>query len=107
MFLAGGGVKGFGSGGFANTGVYGCSRSDPVPWEVGPSGSMFGASRRYLKRAIDYRSVLGKLIRDHLGATPAQLTRILPGYADAREKLQTGGESGIDGVPIMGEPQFI
>jgi hypothetical protein len=68
---------------------------------------MFGASSRYLKRAYDYRSVLGKLVRDHLGATQSQLNRIIPGYVDTREKLQAGGTSGIDGTLIIGEPDIV
>src|SRR5207249_331246 len=92
MFIAGGAVKGYNKGN--TTGVFGCHTSDSVPWITGPAnqafgvdGSMFGASDRYLKRAYDYRSVLGKLIRDHLGATQNQLNRIIPGYVDSREKL--------------------
>src|SRR5205814_931892 len=81
MFVAGGGVKG---------GVFGCHPNDSVPWVIGQSGSMFGAGKRYLQRAFDYRSVLGKLIRDDLGATPTQLNRFIPGYADSREKLRAG-----------------
>jgi uncharacterized protein (DUF1501 family) len=112
MFVAGGGVKGYGAG---NTnGVFGCSPTDTVPWISGPAnqtggidGSMFGVSDRYLKRAYDYRSVLGKLIRDHLGATQNQLNRIIPGYTDTREKLQAGGLSTIDNTQIMGEPNII
>ena len=64
---------------------------------------MFGVSSRYLKRTIDFRSVLGKLIRNHLGATQSQLNRIIPGYADAGEKLLSGGASSIDGTTIAGE----
>lgn len=112
MFVAGGGVKGYGAGNA--TGVFGCSPTDTVPWISGPAnqtggvdGSMFGVSDRYLKRAYDYRSVLGKLIRDHLGATQNQLNRIIPGYTDTREKLQAGGLSTIDNTQIMGEPNII
>jgi uncharacterized protein (DUF1501 family) len=104
MFVAGGAVKGYGR---APSGVYGASPNDPVPWDVGTAGgntgSMFGASQRYLKRAIDYRSVLGEIIRDHLGATQAQVNRIIPGYAVAGESLLNGGVSTKDGVKIMGE----
>ena len=65
---------------------------------------MFGVgSGRYLKRACDYRSILGELIRDHLGATQGQLDRIIPGYADPGEHLATGGTSSLDGTPILGE----
>lgn len=105
MFVAGGGIHG---------GVFGCSPADAVPWIIGPAdqsggvdGSMFGVSNRYLRRAYDYRSVFGKIIRDHLGATPAQLERIIPGYADAREKLQVGGVSQVDNTAIMGEPAIL
>lgn len=108
MWLAGGAVRGHN--GTDRSGVLGCHPNDPVPWVIGPAnqagdvdGSMFGVQNRYLKRAIDYRSVLGEIIRDHLGATPAQLNRIIPGYADAGERLQTGGVSAIDGTPIQGE----
>jgi hypothetical protein len=69
---------------------------------------MFGISGSYLQRAVDYRSVLGEIIRKHLGATQAQLNRIIPGYAnEAQEHLLSGGTvtSPIDSVntPIRGE----
>jgi uncharacterized protein (DUF1501 family) len=112
MFIAGGAVKGYNKGN--TTGVFGCQPNDSVPWITGPAnqaggidGSMFGASDRYLKRAYDYRSVLGKLIRDHLGATQNQLNRIIPGYAVAGEHLLNGGTSTVDGVPIIGEPNIV
>ena len=112
MFIAGGGVKGYNKGN--PSGVFGCSPSDTVPWIVGPAnqtggvdGSMFGASDRYLKRAYDYRSILGKLIRDHLGATQNQLNRIITGYTVTGERLLSGGSSTIDGVSIMGEPNIV
>lgn len=108
MFIAGGGVNGYNT---QRSGVYGCHPTDPVPWIVGPAnqsvvgdGSMFGVENRYLKRAYDYRSVLGKIIRDHLGATQAQLNRIIPGYTNAKESLLTRGISKIDNTEIMGEP---
>jgi hypothetical protein len=110
MFIAGGGVKGYGKG---NTfGVFGCSPTDSYNgitngWVPGLTGSMFGASSRYLKRAIDYRSVLGKLIRDHLGATQNQLNQIIPGYANAGENLLSGGISSIDHTQIFGEVPVI
>jgi uncharacterized protein (DUF1501 family) len=95
----------FVGGGAINGGVYGCNPSDRVPWVTGQTGSMFGVNNRYLKRAIDYRSVLGEVIRDHLGATPDQLTRIIDGYKAGKEgsELQSGGSSAVDGTPIMGE----
>lgn len=101
MFVAGGAVKGYNKGN--TTGVFGASPSDKVPWVPGPTGSMFGASSRYLKRAVDYRSVLGKVIRDHLGASQEQLNRIIPGYAVPTEFLKAGGLSTKDATQIMGE----
>ena len=106
MFVAGGAVKGYNKGG-SSTGVFGCHPNDLVHWVTGQAGSMFGASSRYLKRAHDYRSVLGKLIRDHLGATQNQLNRIIPGYAVIGEHLQTGGTSAVDNTPIIGEPDIV
>jgi uncharacterized protein (DUF1501 family) len=111
MFIAGGAVNGYNKGA-PHAGVFGCSDSDSyngqsIPWVPGLSGSMFGASGRYLKRAVDYRSVLGKLIRDHLGATQNQLNQIIPGYAVAGENLAGGGTSSVDGVPIFGEPPIV
>jgi len=114
MFVAGGAVKGYGAG---NTyGVFGCSASgsEPVPWKPGQRttnvstcGTMYAASPNtvagYLRRSIDYRSVLGEIVRDHLGATQAQLNRIIPGYANAGECLLSGGTSSVDGVQIRGE----
>jgi hypothetical protein len=64
----------------------------------------------YLRRSIDYRSVLGEVIRKHLGATfdpgnpgNSQLGRIIPGYANPGEALLNGGQSSVDGVQIRGE----
>jgi uncharacterized protein (DUF1501 family) len=105
MWVAGGGVKGRGKGG-RTSGVIAGTPSDPVPWDPGPSGSMFGVSGRYLQRAVDYRSVLGEVIREHLGATQGQLDRIIPGYANAGESLLGLGES-IDGTTIMGEVDVV
>ena len=105
MLVAGGNIKGATA---ARPAVFGCSPSDPVPWQVGDAGSMFQTSnKRYLGRAIDYRSVLGTVIRDHLGATPAQLQRIIPGYADASEALRAGGTQAFDGTRIIGEPDLL
>ncbi|MFM2294449.1 MAG: hypothetical protein RLZZ350_862 [Verrucomicrobiota bacterium] len=107
MFVAGGSIHG---------GVYGCSPSDTyngvaVPWvpggTTGTTGTMFGVSSRYLQRAVDYRSVLGELIRDHLGATQPQLGRIIPGYVTVGENLQTGGTSTVDGTTIAGELNLV
>jgi len=112
MFVAGGGVKGYQHGN--SSGVFGCSPADayngvtglgwaPALGSASQTGSMFGASQRYLQRAVDYRSVLGKLIRDHLGATQNQLNQIIPGYANPKEYLLSGGTSGVDGKRIFGE----
>ena len=68
---------------------------------------MFGVSGRYLSRAVDYRSVLGELIRDHLGATQDQLNRIIPGYGIDGEHLLSGGMSEIDLTHIMGEVDVV
>jgi len=107
MFVAGGAVKGYGQ---SHSGVFGCSPGDTIPWVPGTvagTSSMFGADSRYLKRAYDYRSVLGRLIRNHLGASQAQLTNIIPGYAISGEALLAGGRSSKDGTMIMGEPDII
>jgi uncharacterized protein (DUF1501 family) len=106
MFVAGGGIKGYNRG--SASGVFGCSPNDAyngqvLPWKTGDTGSMFGVSGRYLQRAVDYRSILGEIIRDHLGATQPQLDRIIPGYASAGEALKTGGISTKDGTKIFGE----
>jgi hypothetical protein len=63
---------------------------------------MFGVNGRYLRRASDYRQVLGEIIRKHLGATQNQLNRIIPGYADSAERLLAGGTS-VDGTQIRPE----
>ena len=118
MFVAGGSVKGRGKPGTVTNGIFGLSPSvitgDSVAWVTGPAnqaggvdGSMFGVSDRYLKRSVDYRSVLGKLIRDHLGASQGQLDRIIPGYTVAGEKLFAGGTSTVDNTAIIGEPQLL
>jgi len=102
MFLAGGAVTGRGKGN--PYGVFGISPADTVAWRTGESGSMFAAKGRYLQRSYDFRSVLGRVIRNHLGATQEQLNRIIPGYSVVGERLKDGGTSTIDGVRINGEP---
>jgi len=106
MFVAGGGVKGFNA---ANSrkAVFACNPSDTVPWQTGQTGAMFQTEGRYLRRALDYRSVLGKVIRDHLGASQDQLNRIIPGYSNPSEALRAGGTQSSDGVRIMGEPDIL
>jgi uncharacterized protein (DUF1501 family) len=103
MMVAGGSVKGYGRAGRAS-GVFGCGLSDPVPWTTGSNGVLFGVAGRYLKRSIDFRSVLGEVIREHLGGTQAQLNRIIPGYVN--ENLLSGGLS-IDGTQIIGEVDLV
>jgi len=105
MFVAGGSIKGFQPGG--RSGVFGCSPSDPLPWQTGPSGSMFQTENRYLKRTYDYRSVLGRIFRNHLGSTPEQLQRIIPGYARPADALFAGGIQSADGVRIQAEPDLL
>src|SRR6185436_4174329 len=100
MFVAGGKVKGFNTPGRAS-GVIAGHPGDGVGWVAGPSGSMFGVAGRYLKRAVDFRSALGEIIREHLGATQSQLNHIIPGYVNPDESLLTAGTSQIDGTPIM------
>ena len=104
MYVAGGGVT---------AGVYGCDlNANPklggaVNWAVGnggKNGALYAADTNvgYLKRTIDYRSVVGEIIRDHLGATQNQLNRIIPAYAnESTEHLLNGGT--VSGTPIMGE----
>jgi uncharacterized protein (DUF1501 family) len=101
MLVAGGAVKGYGR--RTGSAVIAGNPDASVPWVPGATGSMFGVSNRYLKRAVDYRSVLGEIVRTHLGATQGQLDRIIPGYAVAGERLLAGGTSSIDGTPVMGE----
>ncbi len=112
MYVAGGSVKGFraaGNGQTARSGVFGADPADAasVRWQTGQTGSMFGVESRYLKRAIDYRSVLGKLIRDHLGATPAQMDRIILHYNDPAQMLKSGGVQAEDKTAVMGEPAIV
>ena len=65
---------------------------------------MFGVSGRYLKRIIDYRSLLGEVMGKHLGASDDQLQNIIPGYAAGHEpELKGGGNSSVDGTSILGE----
>jgi uncharacterized protein (DUF1501 family) len=126
MFVAGGGVQGRNNPLKSTTnthGVFGCSTSEGViAWKPNPRttqastcGTMFAAgfpesattvnpvTAGYLRRSCDFRSVLGEIIRDHLGATQNQLNRIIPGYANPGEALLSGGVSSVDGVQIRGE----
>ena len=110
MYVAGGGIKGLrtdATGKVTHSGVFNCGPSDPVPWQTGMTGSMFQSTGRYLQRATDFRSVMGKVIRDHLGASQEQLNRIIPGYADLNQSLKAGGIQSQDKVRITGEPDLI
>ena len=119
MYVAGGGVKGYGQGNAS--GVFGCSPSESIPWITGTrannlascntmyaaglplSNNGLPAAAGYLRRSTDYRSVLGEIIRKHLGATQTQLNHIIPGYDKPGENLLAGGTSSVDGVQIRGE----
>jgi len=107
-FVAGGAVRGYDPAALPQprSGVYNCSPSDPIPWVTGANGSMFGVNGRYLRRATDYRQILGEIIRDHLGATQNQLNRIIPGYGNSVERLLSGGTS-TDGTQIRGELNIV
>jgi uncharacterized protein (DUF1501 family) len=107
MFLGGGAIKGYNKPGGTGSGVFNCGLSDPIPWNTGTSGSMFGVSGRYLRRTTDYRSVLGEIIRKHLGATQNQLNRIIPGYVPSSNENLLSGGLGLDGTQIGGEVGFL
>ncbi|MEN9677781.1 MAG: hypothetical protein RIS76_3677, partial [Verrucomicrobiota bacterium] len=112
MLVAGGGVKGFepgSAGGVKRSGVFNCGGDGDrvIPWQTGATGSLFRAGDRYLQRNTDYRSVLGKLIRDHLGAAPSQLPRIIPGYAQPEESLLQPGTQVRDRTGVIGEPDIV
>ena len=107
MFVAGGAVQGYKKGN--PSGVFNCNTSGILPWVPGSAGTMFGASGRYVQRNTDYRSVMGEIIRKHLGATPAQVGRIIPGYVNEPElaNQRVAHASSIDGVQIQGEVGFL
>lgn len=103
MYVAGGNVNG---------GVFGCdlnnnSKLGGPNWAIGDGtkkGALYSADTNvgYLRRTIDYRSVIGEIIRDHLGATQTQLNRIIPAYAnESTEHLRLGGS--VSTTPIIGE----
>jgi uncharacterized protein (DUF1501 family) len=119
MFVAGGGVKGFGKNG-RTSGVFNCHGSvdpilNPIVWNTGLSGSMFAISSNYLRRTTDYRSVLGRILRKHLGAqfdennpyAASQLGRIIPGYLNSAERLFMAGTNTLDSTATTGELDFI
>ncbi len=103
MYVGGGGVKG---------GVFGCdlaenSKLGGPNWAMGDggkNGALYSADNKvgYLRRTIDYRSVIGEVIRGHLGATADELGRIIPAYSrEDTEHLRDGGLAGT--TPIIGE----
>lgn len=118
MFVAGGGVKGYGKSGRTSA-MFNCAGAvdpimNPIAWNTGLTGSMFAISNNYLRRTTDYRSVLGRILRKHLGAqfneaaplAESQLGRIIPGYANPAENLFAGGPA-TDNTAITGELDFI
>lgn len=64
----------FAQGGPVNGAVYNC---DASTW---PSGVMFGVNNRYLLERTDYRAVFWEILRDHMGADPASVEAVFPGY---------------------------
>ncbi|HKQ98080.1 MAG TPA: DUF1501 domain-containing protein [Candidatus Polarisedimenticolia bacterium] len=62
------------AGGTVNGGVYNC---DAGTW---PAGVMFGDSGRYLTVRTDYRAIFWEILRDHMGADPAKVNNVFPGY---------------------------
>jgi uncharacterized protein (DUF1501 family) len=116
MWVAGGGVKGYESG--VRSGAFNLNTpgeflaNSPLNWFTGPTSTsaMFGVSNGYLKRNTDYRSVLGEIIRKHLGASQTQLNQIIPGYAVPTEYLLSGGtvaDSSTVTAAIRGEVGFL
>jgi uncharacterized protein (DUF1501 family) len=65
MWVAGGNLTG---------GVYNC---DSTTW---PAGVMFGLDGRYLLYRTDFRAIFWEILRDHMGALPANVETIFPGY---------------------------
>jgi uncharacterized protein (DUF1501 family) len=103
MFVAGGGVSG---------GVYGCSPSDPIPWRSGPrvrERRRFGQhvcresnlAAGYLQRCHDYRSILGEIIRDHLGLPRRSWIASFPATR-MQQKSSPGGNFGYRSDPHCG-----
>jgi len=113
MFVAGGAIKGYD----LNTnrsGVFNCKDTEfnetPSSTEFknwirasDSRSAMFGTTNGYLRRNTDYRSVLGEIIRKHLGATQNQLNNIIPAYASVGEHLLTEGVSNVDNTWVRGE----
>ena len=113
MFVAGGAINGYDVG-TNRSGVFNCknnefseppSGQDFKNWLRASDGrsAMFGTTNGYLRRNTDYRSVLGEIIRKHLGATQNQLNNIIPAYTTSGEHLLTEGVSSVDGTWVRGE----
>ena len=64
----------FVAGGAVNGGVYNC---DPATW---PAGTMFADAGRYVSLRTDYRAIFWEILRDHMGADPAKVNNVFPGY---------------------------
>ena len=64
----------FVAGGRVNGGIYNC---DPSTW---PAGVMFAKDGRYLSTRTDYRAIFWEILRDHMGADPAKVNTVFPGY---------------------------
>lgn len=116
MWVAGGGVKGYEAG--VRSGAFNLNTpgefqaNSPLSWFTGTNSTsaMFGVTNGYLRRNTDYRSVLGEIIRKHLGASQTQLDQIIPGYAIPGEHLLTGGtvaDSDTISTAIRGEVGFL
>lgn len=65
------------AGGRVNGGVYNC---DASTWDP---GSMFAVDGFYLSHRTDYRALYWEILRDHMGANPATVDAIFPGYTAA------------------------
>jgi len=65
----------FAAGGAVHGGVYNC---DAATW---PAGVIFGDGGRYLLMRTDYRAIFWEILRDHMGADPAKVDTIFPGYS--------------------------
>ena len=65
----------FAAGGAVNGGVYNC---DPGTW---PAGVMLADAGRYLLMRTDYRAIFWEILRDHMGADPAKVDAVFPGYS--------------------------
>lgn len=64
----------FVAGGAVNGGVYNC---DASTW---PAGTMFAKDGRYVGLRTDYRAIFWEILRDHMGADPATVDTVFPGY---------------------------